>query len=203
MSGPSSGSTRPKYRPCGNATTLPAKRSPPTCVLSHVASGNAAASAPRRGARARRSRGPDGRGCRRRRAGRSSPAGNAPRSRGSRRRRVVDPVEDRGSAPRVARVDTARRGSGRRGTPELDPACGSAGPGHRSCDSRARRSRPRPSGSRASSEPVAAPRPRMLDQQPVADRGRRARERLPGRQAPQRAAIVDRGHGRLSDRRGS
>ena len=41
----SSGSTRPKYSPCGNATRLPANRSPPTCVLSQTASRPAAAAA--------------------------------------------------------------------------------------------------------------------------------------------------------------
>ena len=182
---------------------LPAKRSPPTCVLSQVASGNAAPSA-------RRDRTPAlG-------AARVSPAvraddeertdvgssRNEPRSRGIEGRRVVDPVEDRGAAPRVARVDAdaadpavVGRGDAARSADQQHPG---AGPGFEGAEV--------PSdavGEPGVEEPVASPRSRMLDQQPVADRGRRAGERLLGRQAPQRAAIVDRGHGRLSDRRGS
>jgi hypothetical protein len=115
---------------------------------------------------------------------------------------VLDPIEGRRAVPCVAGVDGDAPdpivvGRGRPADPadQQDPRAGSGLEGAEVPSDALRQA--------GVEEPVATPRPRVLEQQPVPDRRRRARERLLGRQAAQRAAIVARGHVRLSDRRGS
>ena len=106
---------------------------------------------------------------------------------------VLDPIEDRGPEPCLAGVHGE---ADQRVVPVLREAVGlpdqqhtGAGPAFEAPELPAQ-----PRRQPGVEEPVAAPRPRVLDQHPVTDRGGRPGERFPGRETPQRAAIVERGH---------
>ena len=190
----SPGSTRPKYSPWGNATRLPANRSPPTCVLSQVMSQTHGGGRFREGSPTLRAAG-SRRPCvqtdeewlalpgRRRHRGRADPGGARPRSGRLRearaRRRSVSTAKHMTDhrrtrrRSRLADQQDARAGSAFE-RPEVPPE-----PGRQS----------------GVEEPVAPPWAGMLDQQPMADRRCRAGEGFLDGQAPQRAPIPDRGHG--------
>ena len=174
--------TRPKYSPWGNATRFPAKRSPPTCVLSHVASGSAAANAWATGRPRSAQLDRDGRVCRPRRRDRRRRRNCA---RGDRGRR--HPRSGRASWSRPRPRGCRRRGSGRhparhgrcavRSADQQDPRAGSPlETAERSTE---------PLGEAGVLQAVATPRAVVLDQEPASDRGRRAGQRLSGREAPQ------------------
>ncbi len=189
----------------GTPRGCPANRSPPTCVLSQVTSANDGGERPATSGRPRSAQQGSRRpwvqttksGLPRRRRTRPARADRGARA-SSILSRAVDPSQ-------ASRVSTAKQMHGAVVVLEArGPACGSAARARRSGARGPGAPVPSPSGSRASRSPSRPHGPacsisnqcRIVEAVPG--------ERLVGRQAPQRAAIAERGQrARLSVRRGS